>query len=146
MRQGAAPWVRDRMTGSAGVGELRYDVKKISGSDSSHGKVAKDRVGDFSCARTMAAQAVLVLIDGRTHGRDAIRSVDSGNAVLRGAGERRRREGGHLVGRVAIVAVRASRVAIAVENQTFGGVVRIRSRGEGVADFCKFGEDVWDGG
>lgn len=114
MRQSAAADMRNRMARSAGKGELRDNIEKIASSDSSCGKVAKDRVSDFPRACTVAAQANFILIDGRIHGRHSVGSVDSGNTVLRGASEGRRREGGHLIGRVAVVAVRASRVAIAV--------------------------------
>lgn len=51
-----------------------------------------------------------------------------------------------MIGRVAIVAIRASRVAIAVKDETFGGVMGIRPGREGMADFCKFGENVRDPG
>lgn len=51
-----------------------------------------------------------------------------------------------MIGCMAIVAIRTSRVAIAVEDKTFGGIMGIRSGREGVADFCKFGKNVGDAG
>lgn len=146
LRQGTATDMGNRMARCAGISELRDDVEKVSGCDSTRGKITKNRIRDFAGAGTVATQAILVLIDGRIYGRHAIGSVDSGNTVLRSACQRRRRKGGHLIGRVAIVAIRASRVAIAVKDQTFGGVMGIRSGREGMADFCEFGENVRDPG
>lgn len=51
-----------------------------------------------------------------------------------------------MVGCVAIVAIRTSRVPITVEDETFGGIVRIRSSGEGVTDFCELSVNVRDAG
>lgn len=82
MRQSAAAWVCDGMAGSAGIGELGNDVEKISGGNGTRGKIPKDGIRHFAGAGAVAAQAILVLIDGRIHGGHAIGSVNSGNAIL----------------------------------------------------------------
>lgn len=136
----------DGVAGGARVGELRDNVEEISSGDRSNRKIAKDRVSYFPRAGAMATQAILILIDGRIHGRYAIGCVDSGNPVLRGASEGWRGESGHLIGSVAIVTVRTSRVPIAVKDETFRRVMGISSRGEGMANLRKFGENVRDAG
>lgn len=47
-----------------------------------------------------------------------------------------------MIGGVAIVAVGARGVPIAIQDEAFGGVVGIRTRGEGVTNLCELGEYV----
>lgn len=114
LRERAAANMSNRMAGSAGVGKLRDDVQEIARSNHPHGKIAKHGVRKLPGAGSMTAQAVFILIHGRIHSGYAIGSTDAGDAILRSAGQGRRRKGCHLIRSVAVVTVRAGRMAITV--------------------------------
>src|SRR5215472_9357780 len=90
----------------------------------------------------MATQAVLVLVDrGRENG-GAVGCVDASNSGLGDPNDRRNIERTDLLRCVPVVAVDASRVAIAVEQRLLSCIMRVLSRRKWVRLLLELGEDI----
>src|ERR1700676_3949259 len=103
------------MTGSGRGCELRNVVQRIAIRHCPIGKVSVDRLDLFARTVAMAAEAVLILVDGRGKYAGPIAGTDSFGVLLRYADQRRRRKYAHRSGPVPIVAVDTGRMAVVVE-------------------------------
>ena len=83
----------------------------------------------------MAAQAILILIDGRREHADAVTGVDAGNVFLRNANQGRWWKQPHLGRPMRAVAVYACGVTIVIKQGRFGSVVWTGRRWKRVANF-----------
>lgn len=122
--------------------KLRDHVQEVARRNQPHRRIPEYGIHRFSRAGPMTAQTILELINGRIHRRNSVGRAHSGQAVLRGTRYGRWRKRGHLIRSVAVVAVRAGGVAVAVQHQALGGIVRIGSRRNRMSDLGKFRKNI----
>ncbi len=92
LRERAAAGMHDGMAGGGRDGKLRDQVQRIARRNRAHREVSINRLHLLARAGAVAAQAVLILIDGgRKHG-DSVGGADARDVLLRDADQRRRRK------------------------------------------------------
>ena len=135
--QRAAPGMHDGMAGGGRNRKLRNQVERIARRDRPHRGVSIDGERLFGRAGTVAAEAVLILIDSRGKRAGSVTGVDAGDVPLRDADQRRRWEYSDRLGPMRAVAVDARGVAVVVKQDVLVGIVltgRAGHAGEGMPD------------
>ena len=125
LRERAVADVRDGMAGGGGDGELRNQIEGIACRNRAHREVSIDGHDLLAGTGGVAAQAILILINGGGKRADTVGGADAGDVFLRDADEGRRREDANLLGAVRVVAIDASGMAVVVEQVCFCRVVRV---------------------
>ena len=75
LRKAAVAGVRHWVTGDRRKGKLRNDVQRIAGGNHAGRQVSVDYINCFARTGSMAAEAIIVLIDGRSKHRDDARRM-----------------------------------------------------------------------
>ncbi len=115
-------------------GKLRNHVQRIARRNRAHREVSINRQHLLAGAGAVAAQAVLILIDGGRKHADSVAGADARDILLRDADQRRRRKYPDRLGPMCIVAVHAGGMTVVVEQCAFGGIVRIGRGGKWMPD------------
>src|SRR5579863_6231365 len=82
LRKRAAPSMHHWMAGDGGNSKLRDHVQRIARRDRAHREVPIDWKHLLRRAGAMAAEAVLILINGGRQHTDSVAGVDAGDVLL----------------------------------------------------------------
>src|SRR5208283_5471816 len=112
-----------RMARTAGHRKLRDHAKHVPRSYRTQRQVPEYGIGYFPHAGSMAPQAILILIDRWSYGRDSVRRAYPHNTVLGSSRHWRHGKRRHLARRMSIVAIGACGMAGVVHHVALRRVV-----------------------
>ena len=135
--------MHDRMTGSGRRRKLWGEVQGIACCNSPHRKISINCLHLFPRTGAMAAQAIVVLIDGRSEHGYAISDADTRDILLRSSDQRRRRKDADSLISMWIVAIYAGRMTVVIEKNTLRSIMGIGRRWKWMpGQLAKFGKHV----